>query len=290
MFDLAGRQGLSAPAPRVLHHYTTWAGAEGILASRQFWATAHECTNDEAELATADAIVIEVAKELRASASGTPLKVLDSFIDRYSQVQITESVTACLVCFSVARDDEQQWKKYADDGFGICLTLRTLDEPAPNLPSTALCKVDYSESSWRNGIRGAFEQFCAQLSRVESCRRNLDLGLSALHRIAAFWCITAKRAEWADEQEYRHVTLVPRSSNLLQSRVAGGRTIEYLPVFLRRDRKRIALAELLIGPNRDAEKTRQDLQRLLADNGYEDGSIEYPTIAASARPSWRSLA
>jgi hypothetical protein len=28
-----------------LYHYTSWAGAEGILTSRQMWATAHDCTN-----------------------------------------------------------------------------------------------------------------------------------------------------------------------------------------------------------------------------------------------------
>lgn len=51
--------------PRVLYHYTGWEGAKGIIASQQFWATAHDCTNDEAELVSADSIIVEVAKELR---------------------------------------------------------------------------------------------------------------------------------------------------------------------------------------------------------------------------------
>src|ERR1700741_3044162 len=66
--------------PRVLYHYTGWEGAKGIISTQQFWATAHDCTNDEAELVSADSIIVEVAKELREGALGATAKVLASFI------------------------------------------------------------------------------------------------------------------------------------------------------------------------------------------------------------------
>jgi hypothetical protein len=289
LFDQAKFESRSAECPGVLYHYTNWAGAEGILSNQQFWATSHDCTNDEAELVSAEAVIIEVAKELLANASGTPAKVLDSFNDKYSSRRVTESIAVCLTCFTVARDDKEQWRKYGADGGGICLGLRMLAEPAPESPSAALVKVQYSESKWRDYIKSVFENTCSLLSRHESRPEVIELGLSALNRFAEFQSITAKRPEWAAEQEYRHVTLVPRNASFqLKQRESAGKTISYLPVSLRRDGRRLAFAEILIGPNCSAEKTRQELQKLLARNGYERGSLEYPTIAVSKVPSWHS--
>jgi hypothetical protein len=121
-------------------------------------------------------------------------------------------MTVCLACFSTARDDKDQWRKYGDDGRGICLGLRVLDEPGPENPPSALLKVDYSESSWRDTVRTEFEKICSFLSAVESLPKNVGLGVSALNRLAAFQSMSAKRREWAAEQEFRHVTIVPHNA------------------------------------------------------------------------------
>lgn len=51
---------------------------------------------------------------------------------------------------------------------------------------------------------------CSLLGRreVPPTRHNVGLGLSALHRIAAFAAISAKRQQWSLEQEFRYVGLV----------------------------------------------------------------------------------
>jgi hypothetical protein len=59
-----------------------------------------------------------------------------------------------------------------------------------------------------------------------------------------------------------------------------------LPVSVRIEGKRIALAEILIGPNRDVEVTRRELVDLLSKCGYQVGSEEYPVISQSAIPHW----
>jgi len=273
MFDRAGLPSPLASVPRVLYHYTSWAGAKGILSSQQFWATAHHCTNDAAELSSADGIVVEVAKKLRDSASGTPAKVLDLFVSQYSKLHITRSMTVCLACFSTARDDKEQWRRYGDHGRGICLGLRVLDESGPQNQSSALLKVDYSEASWRETVCAEFERICTALSRAESSPRNLRPGVSALNRLAAFQSMSAKRGDWAIEQEFRHVTLVPHSATdqLKQRPSADGMKV-YLPVLVRASGRRIAFAEILIGPNRTAESTREELEKLLAESGYDCGS------------------
>ena len=286
MFDEVARAP-HAGAPLVLYHYTTWGGAQGILTSQQFWASAHDCTNDMAELVSADSVIIDVAKELQRNATGAAAEVLSLFADGYAKLQITRMVSVCMACFSVARDDEAQWRKYGDNGHGVCLGIRVLDEPGPKDPPSALVQVNYSEASWRSDLTKHFGQVCSLLSRVVASRKNCELGLSALYRTAAFASIAAKRREWAGEREFRHVTLVRQKlQGQLKEREANGKIIRFLPISVRADGKRIAFSEIIVGSNRNAQETREQLTSLLATKGYKVGDIEYPEIIASAIPPW----
>jgi hypothetical protein len=278
-----------AGAPPVLYHYTTWEGARGIVASQRFWATAHDCTNDVAELVSADSVIIEVAKGLQKIATGAAGEVLSLFVEGYANLQVTKVVSICLVCFSVARDDESQWRNYGDKGHGVCLGIRVLNEPGPKEPPSALVKVDYSESSWRSDLTKHFCEVCSLLSRVSASRKNCELGLSALNRIAAFASIAAKRPEWAVEREFRHVTLVRQNfQNQMKEREVGGKTKRFLPVSLRADGRRIAFSEIILGSNRNAQETRGQLTSLLVKHGYKVGDLEYPEVTVSVIPAWNS--
>ena len=75
----------------------------------------------------------------------------------------------------------------------------------------------------------------------------------------------------------RHSFLI-RSGTNSKSEKLPTKTIQYLPVSVRVEGKRIALAELIVGPNQDAENARQRLKELLADNGYSAETPEYPKI------------
>jgi Protein of unknown function (DUF2971) len=259
MFDNAVDAAFRRSAPGVLYHYTSWSGAEGILRSQRFWATAHDCTNDEAELRSADATIREVAADLRKNARGAAAAVLDLFLEAYASLQITQLTTVYLSCFSLARDDKEQWRKYGDNGRGACLGIRVVDEPGPKHTDrgTALVQVDYSESSWRATLSENLKKICEVMERAAITQKNLELGLFALHRIAAFASIGAKHEKWASEQEYRHVTLLHKEAIVQPNeRVSGGRTIRFLPVPVRADARRIALAEIIIGPNQAESITR----------------------------------
>ena len=289
MFDQVVRDAFEVALPRVLYHYTKWVGAEGVLSSRAFWATAHDCTNDEAELISADTISIEVAKELQKTAKGAADVVLDLFLKGYPKLQVTKLRTVYLACFSVARDDKEQWRKYSDDGRGVCLGIRMLDEPGPKMSdrSSALIRVDYSESSWRASLTENFTEICSLLEKTDMTKHNHALGLSALYRIGAFAAITAKQEKWAVEQEYRHVTIVHRNAKVKRKEgLSDGKTIRYLPIVVRADGKPIALSEIIIGPNQNADEARERLKKLLADAGYRLNAMEYPEITLSAVAPW----
>jgi hypothetical protein len=238
-------------------------------------------------LVSADSVIIEVAKDLQKNATGAAAEVLRLFVEGYAALQVTRVITVCLTCFSAARDDQQQWRKYGDNGRGFCLGIRVLDEPGPEDFSSALIKVDYSEPSWRASLTQNFGAVCSLLNSYGASRRNLELGLAALHRIAAFASIGAKRVEWEVEQEFRQVTLVRQNSNIrLKERGTGGKVIRYLPVPVRVEGRRIALSEIIIGSNREVEDSRDQLEEFLAAQGYKVGDIEYPEITVSAIPPW----
>src|SRR5436309_1080786 len=74
MFDRAkgARPLRSAP---LLSHYTNWEAAENIIASQKFRATGHNSTNDPAELASADATILEAINAALTLATGIPRRL-----------------------------------------------------------------------------------------------------------------------------------------------------------------------------------------------------------------------
>lgn len=274
---------------RVLYHYTTSSAARSILSNQEFWSTAHDCTNDEAELTSANSIIVEVARDCRRqNATGTAAKVLDVFLANYPDSMISQMRTVYLSCFSIARDDENQWQKYGDNGRGVCLGIRVLEEPGPKNANvvSAMLEVDYSEASLRAWLVETFENICAVLARVPPSSSNCEEGLSALYRTAAYASMRAKREDWKSEQEVRLITMSRHKTGIepRERTSATGKVIHYLPVSVRADGKLIAFEEIIIGANQNSEEEREQLKALLADKGYIVGSAEYPRILTSSIP------
>ena len=173
--------------PEVLYHYTTWDGAEGILKSRQVWVSAHDCTNDDAELHSADEIILSVARDLHSCFGSRAQAALTPFLDNYTTSHVTNLASHYLACFSEARDKESQWRCYADQGRGLCLGIRLLREEKP--PSgNPLCRwlrVDYSQDSWKSRLKKGFSEVCLLFNAASpkdftDCKHALRDALDAL--------------------------------------------------------------------------------------------------------------
>jgi Protein of unknown function (DUF2971) len=279
---------------RVLYHYTNRLGAIGILTSQTFWSTAHDCTNDDAELISANAAVIAVAEECQKNATGGARQVLDIFLEHFPTSMVTDLGIVYLGCFSTARDDESQWRNYGENGSGVCLGVRVIEERGPVLSDrvSITLEVNYSETTLRQWLRETFRTICSALARAQSIRKNHEEGLNALYRIAAYASIKAKQEKWKSEQEVRLATFAPNQSRIAPSerKSSDGKIIRYLPVSVRADGKLIALDEIIIGSNQeDTERVREEFETLLAAKGYTAGSAEYPRITVSGVPAEKFL-
>jgi hypothetical protein len=272
------------PIAPTYYHYTTWKGAEGILKSNRLRATAHDCTNDPAELLTADEAIMDAANDVRESSAGYVRASLDRFVAGYPDTRISNALPIYLTCFSFARDDSNQWELYADHGQGGCLGICTLNEPAVRDPvwTEMIVKVDYLEESWKGRLRGAFESFRSKHSplNVPTTDRNIDTGVLLLNWVAAAFAMSVKRPEWQQEQEVRRIILVNEGATLNpeQRLNDSGQLVRYIDLPVRRQDRRIAFSEILIGPNQDQSDGRQKIVRILKDAGYEVTYPEYPAI------------
>jgi hypothetical protein len=271
---------------RVLYHYTSTSSALKILESQTFWATAHDCTNDKGELVSANAAIFRVAQAQRQNANGLAAKVLDHFLRDYEAEMIARVRTAYLCCFSIARDDVSQWKRYGGNGTGICMGLRVINEPEPKSRRifARLFEVVYSEEALRKWFSDSLGKTCAALRRYPSSDQNVRFALSSIRGLAAFASITTKTPDWSSEKEVRHVTMDHLEPGVKPSvRVsADGKEIRYLPVSPRADGKLIALDEIIVGAKQDFNGVRKQFEALLASKGYVEGSIEYPKFSMSS--------
>ena len=146
-------------------------------------------------------------------------EMFDLFLEKFPDMSVGHLMTVYLACFSMARDDPEQWRRYGENGHGVCLGIRVLDEPGPVSPEfgSTLVKVEYSASSLRESVKRSFHQLLSLVARAELTRQNVELGLNALNRVAAFTSIAAKQPQWAVEQEFRHVTVLHKNSTITPS-------------------------------------------------------------------------
>lgn len=272
---------------KVLYHYTSTEVAKSILSKQEFWATAHDCTNDDAELISATSAVVEAASNSARKSRLAASVVFDTFLVNYPHSMLSEIRTVYLCCFSNARDDTDQWKTYGRQSSGCCLGIRVIEE-APLVSKetiSAMFEVVYSESELRESLVGQFDAVAAKLNSYSASPFVCEAGLSALYRLSAFAAIRAKNPKWASEKEVRLATLARSASSATpQERTCDdGEIKRYIPIRLRADSKLIALDEIILGSNQDTCRLKGEFESLLSEKGYRPGTTEYPRISVSLR-------
>jgi Protein of unknown function (DUF2971) len=272
--------------PEVLYHYTTWPGFRGIVSNQYFFATAHHCTNDRAELTSIDATLTDIAEDLVRTVAPELRVPLNTFLRDLPTRKIAKQGTVYLACFSAARDSASQWHSYGNGGRGICLGLKILHDERLTDSRVATMPVVYDEGLWRETLRTKFQQ-------VVSCHASLGRryrtgyakgnpgAWSALMRIAAIASLRAKGSAWSSEEEWRAVVLQWQHDEprLVPKFQADGR--EYIELRLRDAPRRLAFAEILLGPRQElaADDAIAEARCALEAAGYT--AEEMPPIIVS---------
>jgi hypothetical protein len=271
---------LDPDPPEVLYHYTDWQGFCGIVKSRTIWHTAHDCTNDPGELRGADDQVRALALDMRGRTRRGDREVLDHFLSVFSGRSLSEIATVYIASHSTVRDNRHAWERYGRDGGGVCLGIRVLPEHFEEDPKVVigrgLHKVHYDLAIWRARVEEVFSKvldlaFDERRRGGEPSRVTQDAGL-ALLMIAARAAMAVKTPDWAEEAEWRQTALVaPTFPGKPLVREARGQSLRYLPLPARRGRMRLALDEVIVGPNSRPRET--EVLQQLRDSGYEPGEL-----------------
>lgn len=256
----------------MLYHYTTWEAAESILRSRRFRASAHDCTNDPDELATADAMILEAVGLARQTAKGVVAKrVLGLFHEHYAAIRLGASRRAYLVCFSAAHDDARQWLRYGAGGAGVCLGVRLLSTPTPRINgvATAIMPVEYGEAIVRGKVDAWIERYTQIMEDAADNEHNWRLALRALEVSSGAWALGCKHVKWESEQETRMIFLAREGTRInptVETRPNG--TIKRYCTVPVTTLSRIPIDEFMIGPNQDVAGGCHRALKLLEEIGY----------------------
>lgn len=286
MFDRLVERFPGKAIPSTVYHYTSWAGAEGILKSRELWFTAHDCTNDPGELVSVDETIVRCARELLSEHEGNAADILKKFVDHYDQDRVSLRVPVFLFCLTASRDDPHFWQsEYTDRGAGLCLGFKFLPgEKTEEIPGLggAFIEVDYDETSWKDKLLSHFRMVIDAVPPERVDPVYIDLAVAALNRIAAFASIQGKQASWADEKELRFAVMTTADcEHPVLERESRGRTIRYIKLPIRPEGKPAFLDEVIIGPKSDPHLARTRLHALLESAGYPSEDAPLPTVSES---------
>ncbi len=203
-----------------VHHYTSVEGALGILKSGHLWFTERAHLNDPTEIFHG----VEIAKEiLRAQHRMDDTNRLAAVADR-----ILYDFRFFSSSFSFAYDDPCQWRKYADNGRGVCLSFKgaVFSNPKgfihsliPSKPTAFVCPISY-ESDRLRAVISAMIKICDGT--------NIEELADYVFMISGMF----KSEGWRSEKEYRFFVHHPSSevvkSAYCETRVRDSRTILYL--------------------------------------------------------------
>lgn len=288
-------------ASGVFWHYTSRAGFEGILRSGGLRATYRLNMNDEGEFGYARRIVDQAVDGIRQRTDlpKVRLSLANSCKINLNRVlnQSKENSTAYCACLTVSRDQETQWRDYADAGKGFAIGLnmpRIIDAQKrryqEGLPYFMLAPVIYEEERQAELIRRLFE---AGIDDMQQLRGVYSKHLKALRDyvmkevfVQTIACIDfIKHPKYASEREMR-LQPQPNDDTLkarnIQHYEREGKSIPYLFLDLRDPiAGRLPLAQITVGPNASFPEALDFVQHVLDDLGYGSGYLDRPRILPS---------
>jgi len=267
--------------PDRLYHYTTPAGATGILTNRVIWASDARYLNDISELSYIHTVIATVAQELSEEFPHGPARTfLDAASDRLLEA-FTGPYDIYVACFCSCGDLLSQWRSYAAGGLGYALGF----EPEPMRTDTGLLlrRVTYDPAKQQELTREVLAFMASGLAALNAGAT--DYGpVAALIEAGgtlaeAAFCF--KHPGFKEEQEWRLVLPVLKGQHPGDSEVQFRETeVGLMPYVEVRPNGHqpgidalLAIREVVLGPTRHPDLAEVAARRLLESSGYGDSVV-----------------
>ena len=288
--------------PSVLYQYTNFAGLEGILKSRKFWATDTHFLNDSSEITYADQMMSTILNDRMTTIAGNSI-LQDIYYDVLGRKYGLPSVIRAwdddfyVVSFSQDGNLLSQWRAYGADGAGYAIGIRPHDLEEKIEGATALAygkrglafiKVCYDEDEQRALIldvvdRGEEIIKDEYRSRTESEHKSFcETAAKALSTIMWQFVVFLKHPDFREENEWRVVkkrwgaNAMPgindgaKKGVKYRTRASDNARISYLELDFasRDDAQLIPIEEIRLGPRLRDPDAQEKLKEILLSLGY----------------------
>lgn len=271
-----------------IFHYTDGAGFQGIVQSRQIWATHYLHLNDSTELSIGESEVQAIAAALASDRSlSEPQKwLLTNFCALHETNTLSKVVDIFVASFSAAENDLSQWRAYGADGSGYCLGFSRFPLPTSDAPAAQLVfwlvECEYDAAAFRAKARSAllalaqaFERHASLLYSLESFKAIGAKVISLMFRHVGALVPRLKHPAFRGEREWRLIAAPMRGheTSLINYRPSRFGLVPYIAIDLAEDDQLLALTNVIVGPTLDPGAGCNSTKAFLRKYGYSDDRI-----------------
>lgn len=254
--------------PRLISHYTTLEGLQGIVNSNSLWASNALFLNDRAELEHALKASEQVIKKL---SSDNAQKAWSPMLERvFSELADGARPDTYVTCFCRDDDNLSQWRGYGGDVQGISVTFERA-RLAKRLKGekAAFYKVIYSKHSTADKVHTALKEQLNDIAVIDALIVNLpDLikYQELLSRVSSL-LPRFKHIGFKDEREWRFAIQRKVELSSLNFRVARNKIIPY--IVIGNGDEPLPITSVRVGPGPDQLLTAKSVQVFLNANGHD---------------------
>jgi hypothetical protein len=258
--------------PEELFHYTSPAGARGILTSATIWASMIHYMNDAQEFRYA----LGLARDLVLTATGAEehhRSVCSNFLSAIEQMAV--------FVFSLTphKDQLRQWRAYATNGgYAIGFPTEHLKAIADNV-GARLARCDYDPDSQRARLMPIVQDMLTESDSIDPAH-SLDLYEPFAARFTEA-AAAIKHPSFQDEDEWRLVSHIGVDPAGIRYRDAGGLIVPYGEWGIRHAGK-YPISTIVVGPTIPADLAARSLHYLTSAVYHWPVKVEFS--ASTYRP------
>jgi len=282
---------LARRSPRLLYHYTSAAGLQGIIESGSLFLADSAFLNDRSELTYARDLIVHV---LNAKANRAPTEVHRRFMTLAagylsSGTDVMRSFRCYLACFCARGNQLSQWRAYGRPGSGFAIGFRSSGLRAGTVQlqtehSLSLIPVEYRRRVQERVIGDAvdifFEELAVATHRIDkkASTSTLTNMFPSLPILLGILLPVFKHPVFAEEREWRLVArpLADEVRGFLRFRESNGTIIPFLVAKFKgraAAQNRLPLASVTHAPSPEPELRKISVCELLTANSYKIGKV-----------------